>query len=123
MNEFDQFVKRELKMKHYIRYADDFVILHQDKAHLTHMRDSVNVFLKEKLKLQLHPDKVFIKTIASGVDFLGWVHFPKHRVLRTATKNNMLRNVKNNPKSETVQSYLGLLSHGNTHKLKDKFMK
>ncbi|MDO8659252.1 MAG: reverse transcriptase/maturase family protein [Candidatus Parcubacteria bacterium] len=118
MNEFDQFVKRELKVKYYIRYADDFVVLSQDKEYLKNILNKMKEFLENKLKLQLHPNKIFIKTIASGVDFLGWVNFPKHRVLRTSTKRRMLRSLKNNPKPETVQSYLGLLKHGNTYKLK-----
>lgn len=41
----------------------------------------------------LHPHKVFISTFASSVDFLGWVHFPTHRVLRTSSKKRMLRRV------------------------------
>src|SRR3989344_6103501 len=85
MNEFDQFVKRGLKVKYYIRYADDFVILQNDKTYLENVLPKISQFLEEKLKLQLHPDKVFIKTLASGIDFLGWVHFPRHRVLRTTT--------------------------------------
>ncbi len=119
MNEFDQFVKRELKVKYYIRYADDFVILSQNKNELSLILQYIVVFLEEKLKLNLHPDKVFIKTIASGVDFLGWVHFPKHRVLRISTKRKMLRNLKSNSKPEIVQSYLGLLKHGNAYKLEE----
>ena len=122
MNEFDQFVKRELKVKYYIRYADDFVILQNDKIVLEDILIKIQKFLAEKLKLNLHPDKVFIKTISSGVDFLGWVHFPEHRVLRTATKRKMLRNLKNNPKPETIQSYLGMLSHGNAHKLENLYL-
>jgi len=77
-------------------------------------------FLKEKLKLNLHPDKVFIKTFVSGVDFLGWVHFPDHRVLRTATKRRMFRNLAKNIKKEVVNSYLGLLKHGNAKQLQKK---
>ncbi len=117
MNEFDQFMKRELKVKYYIRYADDFVILQNDKMELEKLLPKISAFLIESLKLSLHPDKVFIKTFASGVDFLGWVHFPKHRVLRTSTKRKMLRSIADNPKPETVQSYLGMLSHGNTYRL------
>jgi retron-type reverse transcriptase len=117
MNEFDQFVKRELKIKHYIRYADDFVVLSQDKEYLQNVLEQMNEFLGNKLKLNMHPDKVYIKTIASGVDFLGWVQFPKHRVLRTNTKRRMLKNVKSNLKEGTVQSYLGMLKHGNGYKL------
>jgi len=118
MNEFDQFVKRKLKVKHYIRYADDFVVLSQDKEYLQNTLEQMKEFLENKLKLNMHPDKVYIKTIASGVDFLGWVSFPKHRVLRTSTKRRMLKKLKNNPKEETRQSYLGMLGHGDAYELK-----
>ena len=120
MNEFDQFVKHKLKVKYYIRYADDFVILSQDRKYLEKILEQMQEFLKINLKLTMNPNKVFIKTIASGVDFLGWVHFPKHRVLRTSTKKRMLRNLKKNQKLNTVVSYLGMLSHGNGYKLKEK---
>ena len=120
MNKFDQFVKHKLEVKYYIRYADDFVILQDDKRELEKILEQMKQFLETKLKLNLHPDKVFIKTIASGVDFLGWVHFPKHRVLRTATKKRMFRNINENSKPETIASYKGLLKHGNTYKLRQK---
>ena len=121
MNEFDQFVKRELKVKYYIRYADDFVILHENKKYLEDLLLKISLFLEKELKLRLHPNKVFIETVASGVDFLGWVHFPQHRVLRTTTKRRMIKNMQNNPKPESRQSYLGMLGHGNTYKL-NKFI-
>ena len=118
MNEFDQFVKHKLKVIYYIRYADDFVILHHNKDFLTHMRHGSNIFLEEKLKLKFHPDKVFIKTLSSGVDFLGWVHFPHHRILRTVTKRRMMKKLSENYSKESKASYLGLIKHGNTYKLK-----
>lgn len=71
MNEFDQFVKHRLKARYYIRYADDFVFMHHDKNVLMDILLKVRSFLSEHLKLSLHPDKVSIKTVASGVDFLG----------------------------------------------------
>ncbi len=122
MNEFDQYMKRVLKTKYYIRYADDFVILSQDKKYLEGVLFEIEKFLGEKLKLRLHPDKVFIKTLYSGVDFLGWIHFPKHRVLRTVTKKRMFKNLACDLKEETVQSYLGLLIHGDTYGLKEKIL-
>jgi len=117
MNEFDQFIKRELKIKYYIRYADDFVILSEDKNKLSLILQYIVVYLKKELKLDLHPDKVFIKTLACGVDFLGWVHFPKHRILRTTTKRRMLKNMKKDQKPGTKESYLELLKHGNAYKI------
>lgn len=81
-------------------------------------------FLGTKLKLSLHPDKVFIKTLASGVDFLGWVHFPHHRVLRTATKRRMFANPGIYAADEAVlNSYRGLLSYGDGWKLVQRIEK
>ena len=119
MNEFDQFVKHTLKAKYYIRYADDFVVLSEDRDHLEKLIPQIERFLWERLQLKLHPDKMYIKTIASGVDFLGWVHFPDHRVLRTATKRRMLARMAEHPAPETIASYRGLLRHGNAKKLQE----
>lgn len=118
MNEFDQFAKHTLKAKYYIRYADDFVILQENRTGLEELIPSISDFLYDTLRLKLHPDKIFIKALASGVDFLGWVHFPDHRVLRTATKRRMIKRVRTNPTSATINSYLGLLGHGNCHTLR-----
>lgn len=121
MNEFDQFVKQTLKEKYYIRYADDFVFLSQNRTELREIYRCIGIFLQERLALELHPRKCSITTLASGVDFLGWVHFPVHRVLRTVTKRRMLRALgEDKAKAETVQSYLGLLSHGNAHTLQER---
>jgi RNA-directed DNA polymerase len=120
MNEFDQYVKHSLEAKYYIRYADDFVIVSHDKKHLKSLLLCMAGFLNSRLKLELHPDKVFIKTLASGVDFLGWVHFSDHRILRTSTKRRMLKKVENSSSQETWASYRGLLSHGNAYRLSRK---
>jgi retron-type reverse transcriptase len=120
MNEFDQFVKRELKVENYIRYADDFVILHESKDYLKNLLPKISEFLQTKLKLALHPDKVFIKTFVSGVDFLGWVTLPHCRVLRTSTKRRMFRNLRENMSKETNASYLGMLGHGDAFELAER---
>lgn len=117
MNEFDQYMKHTLKARYYLRYADDFVILAADRNYLKNLITPICSFLSYKLKLELHPDKVHIKTIASGVDFLGWAHFPDHRVLRTATCRRMMKRLATHPTRETIASYHGLLRHGNTGKL------
>ncbi|MCX6714467.1 MAG: reverse transcriptase/maturase family protein [Candidatus Uhrbacteria bacterium] len=117
MNEFDQFMKRTIKTEYYMRYADDFVILHESREYLSEMISNISEFLESHLKLSLHPDKLFLETLVSGVDFLGWVHFPHHRVLRTATKRRMLRNVRNSEDLATFYSYEGMLAHGNGFKL------
>jgi len=120
MNEFDQFVKHKLKIKYYIRYADDFVVMSEDRDWLEKQTEPIKEFLQDRLKIELHPDKVFIKTLASGLDFLGWVHFSDHRVLRTTTKRRMFKRLQGSQTTETLNSYLGLLKHGNTELLKKR---
>ncbi|PJE74470.1 MAG: hypothetical protein COV01_00320 [Candidatus Taylorbacteria bacterium CG10_big_fil_rev_8_21_14_0_10_41_48] len=105
MNKFDQFVKHKLKVKYYIRYADDFVIMSDDYAHLEALLPELSKFLLQELGLSLHPDKVFIKTLASGVDFLGWIHFTDHRVLRQSTRDRMFRKIGENSTPATFASY------------------
>ncbi|MBN1585424.1 group II intron reverse transcriptase domain-containing protein [Candidatus Uhrbacteria bacterium] len=117
LNEMDRFVKHELRAKFYIRYVDDFALLSADRRRLEGAILPIRGFLCERLRLELHPDKVFLKTLASGVDFLGWTHFPDHRTLRAATRRRMLRRISECPADGTVNSYLGLLSHGNARKL------
>lgn len=118
LNEFDQYVKRELKIKKYIRYADDFVIFSRQKKDLELLIYKLDGFLSEKLNLHLHPDKIFIKTLHSGIDFLGWVHFPKHRLLRQNTKIRMFQNIFPDTNLEVIASYLGLLKYGQTFKIR-----
>ena len=129
MNGLDQFVRHDLKVKYYARYTDDFVIVSDDINYLEKLLPPIQLFLKEKLKLELHPSKVSIRKYRQGIDFLGYVALPHHVALRTKTKKRMmwkLRNkmaeYKNNTISKstllaTFQSYLGVLSHADSHKL------
>lgn len=121
MNEFDQFVKHHIKAKHYVRYADDFVFLSYDQEWLEGILPRIEDFLWSKLHLTLHPDKISICTFVSGVDFLGWVHFPDHRVLRTTTKRRMFNRLAQTDSEATRESYRGLLSHGNARKIRRNF--
>lgn len=122
MNEFDQFVKHKLKATYYVRYADDFVLMSGEKNYLIVLVDKISEFLKKELHLFLHPDKISIKTLSSGIDFLGWVHFSGHRVLRTVSKRRMFKRINQHPSNETLQSYLGLISYGNTQKVKSELL-
>ena len=121
MNEFDQHIKHKLKAKYYIRYADDFVVFSPDRDWLIGLVPQIRIFLTDRLHLHLHPKKISIRTVASGVDYLGWVHFADHRVLRAVTRRRMMARIhKKNGKTETVQSYLGILSHGNSRMLEKR---
>lgn len=120
LNELDQFVKKVLKARYYFRYCDDFVILSDSLVELNLCLGAIDKFCQEKLLLALHPNKVEIIKMHSGIDFLGWVNFLTHRVLRTMTKNRMFRRLEESQKEVTLASYLGMLGHGNGYKLINK---
>ncbi len=123
LNELDRFVKHQIKANFYIRYADDFVILSNSRDWLENKIPIIESFLWSRLNLEVYPNKIFIKTMASGVDFLGWINFPKFRVLRISTKKRMFRKLKdNNYKEESLCSYLGMISHGNAFKIKKELL-
>lgn len=132
LNELDQFVKHRLRVKYYVRYADDFIILHEDKSHLFSLIKAISDFLENNLRLTLHFNKITLHKIRSGIDFLGYICFPKFRLLRTKTKKRMFKKILeqldrmeaktiNSQKfNQTLQSYLGMLKHANSFKLKQK---
>ncbi|MFW9882659.1 MAG: reverse transcriptase/maturase family protein [Candidatus Thorarchaeota archaeon] len=86
LNDLDQFVKRKLRMKYYIRYVDDFLILHKSKETLEDCKDKIEKYLKN-LKLELHPDKSKIYPLYKGVDFLGFKIFYFYRRARRRNVN------------------------------------
>lgn len=120
MNEFDQFVKHKLKARYYLRYTDDFIFVNHDKKVLEKWLSEINIFLENKLKLSLHPRKISLQKYHQGVDFLGYVQFPNHKILRTKTKQRILKKIKKGISYESLQSYLGVLSHADSHKLSEK---
>ena len=122
MNVFDQWVKHRLKVKKYIRYADDFVFFGSDMEKVGLLVESVREFLFKELGLTLHPKKIIQKTLSSGMDFLGWVNFADYKQLRRKTKERMFKKIYDNPKEEIFQSYLGLLSHGNAYKIERELL-
>lgn len=87
LNELDKFVKQKLRAKYYLRYVDDFVILHNSKEELIRWKKSIAGFLETNLSLHLHPEKTKIILSKSGVDFLGLKIFPHHKIIK---KRNIL---------------------------------
>ena len=132
MDTFDQFMKHELKVKYYARYTDDFVIVSENKEYLLHLLPQIRLFLKEKLKIQIHPKKVTINKFGRGIDYLGYVLFPHFTLIRKRTRKRALRKInekillyKRDEISEdkvhaTLMSYLGVLSHADAHRFSEK---
>lgn len=91
LNELDQFVKHKLKARYYIRYVDDFAILHHSKDQLEKWKNEIDKFLTDKLKLELHPDKSQVLKIDKGISFLGFRVFYYHKLLRQSNIKNFER--------------------------------
>ncbi|GAA0721603.1 RNA-directed DNA polymerase [Dokdonella soli] len=140
LNELDQFVKHELKAQRYIRYVDDFVIIHRDRAQLERWRDQIETFLRDRLRLKLKADQR-LRSLTDGADFLGYVVFPTHTRVRTrvvrharaaltewAADHVRADAVRATPEDyrrlqSIAASYDGHFTHANAHRLSEQFNK
>lgn len=107
MNAFDHVVKENFRQRYYIRYTDDAVILADTREELIELLPWLRAWLFMHRRLEFHPHKVEIRKLTQGIDFLGYVTLPWHRVLRTKTKKRMLRRVH----ETNIASYMGVLTH------------
>lgn len=137
LHELDKFVKYDLRERHYVRYMDDFVVLHHDKRHLQEIRRRVEMFLWDRLllitngKTQVFP----VRSIAGRpLDFLGYRIWTTHRKLRRDSIKRMRKSLRQLAEEyrcgqvdidrvrATVQSWIAHASHANTFRLRSKVM-
>jgi len=88
LNELDQFVKHDLKMKFYLRYVDDFILIHSDRNELLAVREKIAAFLKERLSLELKPVMI-LKRVSEGANFLGYIVRPDYILVRNRVVGNL----------------------------------
>jgi len=108
----DQFIKHRIGARYYIRYVDDFVLLHESPQWLNSALADIEAFLPARLHAQLNPTKTILQPIVRGIDFVGQVIKPWRRVLRRRTFNDAIHKVATEPLDglfETANSYYGLL--------------
>jgi RNA-directed DNA polymerase len=129
LHPLDHFIKHTLRQKYYLRYCDDFIIVAHEKSQLTALMEPISNFLAQKLRLTLHPKKIILSNMHQGIDFLGYILFLHHRLLRASTRRRMQRRLKTKYEAylkqqiesthmdQSLQSYLGILAHANTYKL------
>jgi RNA-directed DNA polymerase len=112
MNELDQFIKHRIRAKYYIRYVDDFILLHESPQWLNAAHDQIEIFLAEKLALQLNNKKTIRQPITRGIDFVGQLLKPHRRIIRRRTFNDAMHRIEHMPDDELFESgnsYFGLL--------------
>lgn len=112
LNVLDQHVKHQLRCRHYVRYVDDFVLLHESAQWLNAARDDIAAFLPARLGARLNDRKTILQPIERGIDFVGHVIKPWHRSTRRRTYHEALRRVAQAPTADVhvlANSYFGLL--------------
>ncbi len=137
LNSLDHFIKSNLKIKYYGRYVDDFIMISRDKDLMKFILPKMKKFLWKKLKLKIHPRKIYFQHFSKGVEFLGAYIKPWRTYVSKRVKNNLWQKVnylnkilsKNKLTNKdkiyirsSVNSYLGILNHFQTYKLRRKFL-
>ena len=138
LNPFDHFIKHDLGVRFYGRYVDDFILVHEDKTFLKSLIPKIEGFLREELELELHPRKRYLQHYCKGIPFLGVILKPhciyagrriKGNFYEAIARHNMVIKDHKPTKEEqmaflcSINSYLGILSHYQTHRLRKSMLK
>lgn len=135
LDELDKYVKHCLKVKYYLRYVDDFVILHDSKEKLLLYKWLVNNFLKQRLKLELHPEKSKIIPLHNGVKLLGFRVYYHYKLPRQSNIRNFKIKLNNfytltlrereylDKINKMLGGWFGYVMHGNTYRLRKRVIK
>lgn len=119
---FDHFLKENLKVKYYFRYADDIVILHSNKAQLWQIFNCIDNYLQMFLKLEIKGNYQVFPVAKRGIDFVGYVHYHTHIRLRKSIKQRFAKMLKRRPRRESIASYTGWTKHCNSKNLMKKLL-
>ena len=112
LDSLDQYVKHQIGARHYIRYVDDMILLHESPQWLNSAKEEIDTFSIKRLGLYLNPSKTILQPIHRGVDFVGQIIKPWRSVLRKTTLNNATSTLLAKSGEDLVQSansYFGLL--------------
>lgn len=135
LNELDQFVKRTLRCRTYLRYADDFLLFADDKARLHTWLGELRHFCSSRLRLHLHTTKCQVYPVATGVPFLGFRHLGSHRRLKRASVVRFRRRLramqhdyaagraKREKIGERIRSWCAHAAHGSTYRLRSRMLR
>jgi len=128
---FDHWLKEEKHVKYYFRYADDMVILHDDKNYLRDLFSEIQLYLNNNLNLQVKPNRQIFPVSSRGIDFLGYVFYHTHTYLRKRIKQRFCRKVAQLNKrdisdkdfQQAVCSWIGWAKHCDSKHLLKKILR
>lgn len=133
LDKLDKYIKENLKVKYYIRYMDDFVILIKEKDECIHLKKKISEFLNEYLHLELNSKSRYYPN-KMGINFCGYRIYETHMLVRYRSKKKMRKNIKvwNKLYCEnklnvdklirTLNSWLGHVKHANSYNLVNKYL-
>lgn len=132
---FDHWMKEVKHLKYYFRYMDDVVVLLNSKEQLHELRKEIDLYFKERLKLQMKDNWQIFPTYKRGVDFVGYRIFMNFVLLRKNTCKDFKRKLLNINNKRlrgkemnltewcSVNSYKGWLMHCDSYRLHEKYIK
>ena len=121
---FDRWIKQVLKIKYYYRYCDDIVILHPDKDYLRYCLQEIEKYLADNLKLKVKRNWQIFPVEVRGIDFIGYVFYHGHTLLRKDTKKKFIHKLSYKSKNKrlaALAAYWGWCKYGNCHNLWYRF--
>lgn len=129
LHELDHFLKNELSVKYYLRYMDDFIILHESKTYLKWLLNRIQSFLVTKLSLQLNP-KTKIDTIKSGIEFVGYRVWNTNKLIKKQSIKRMKKKIRswksgkmsNERLLKSLSSWIGHSADTASHKIVERIM-
>lgn len=131
LNELDQFVKRKLKCKKYLRYVDDFILLHRSPLVLKNWMREIKDFTQNELGLKISDRKIRMQEVGKGIDFLGYFLKPDYSLARKSVVARFKRKIGRRKQEEIsekdrsfqsmISSYFGHFSHADCQSLVKKY--
>lgn len=119
---FDHWIKEQMRVKYYYRYADDIVILHKDKEYLHTKLAEIREYMTNNLKLTIKENYQVFPVKSRGIDFVGYVFYHTHILLRKRIKKSFARMLKEQPNKSSTASYIGWAKHCNSNYLLKKLL-
>ena len=111
---FDHWLKEQMGVKYYFRYADDMVILSHDKDFLHALLADVKTYLQDNLKLTVKENYQIFPVAIRGIDFVGYVFYHSHTLLRKTIKKRFARAIAKDAGPPTIAAYMGWIKHCNS---------
>jgi len=119
---FDHWIKEYIKVKYYFRYADDLVILSDNKPYLHQLLFNIRTYLKEELRLIVKDNYQVFPVDQRGIDFVGYVFYHTHTMLRKGIKKSFARMMTGSKNAQSIASYKGWAIHCDSKNLLKKLL-